>query len=108
MANDQLLRERITDTVCASLRPIPDVLAGWEGGSAAFDALDEYSDIDLNFLVNDEASLLTLYTAVAESLETISPIVMTHDAPPGRESSFCANSIHTEPNALRAECRSGT
>jgi len=84
MADDRLLRERITTTVCASLRPLPQVLAGWEGGSAAFAALDEYSDIDLNFLVDDGASLDTLYAAVARSLETVSPIAVSHDAPPGR------------------------
>ena len=53
---------------CGAREPLPDVLAGWEGGSAAFGAVDSYSDIDLFFLVNDNASFEQLYDTVAASL----------------------------------------
>ena len=84
MIIDHSLRDRISRAVCGALRPLPNVLAGWEGGSAAFGALDTYSDIDLNFLVDTDASLDPLYAAAEKSLEIVSPIIASHAAPPGR------------------------
>jgi hypothetical protein len=54
---DHALRARISDALCRVLEPLPEVLAGWEGGSAAFGALDGYSDIDLNYLVAAAAEM---------------------------------------------------
>jgi hypothetical protein len=62
--NDELnrsLRDRIAAPSAMRLKPLPHVLAGWEGGSAAFGALDRYSDIDLTFLVDDEVPFEQLY-----------------------------------------------
>lgn len=67
-----------------ALEPLPDVLAGWEGGSAAFGALDAYSDVDLNFLVSDGVSFDVLYGHAERSLATVSPVVASHSVPPGR------------------------
>jgi hypothetical protein len=78
------LRNQVSAAICAALRPLPDVLAGWEGGSAAFGTLDAYSDLDLNFLVTDEISTDRLHAVAANAMATVSPIGMTHDAPPGR------------------------
>lgn len=78
------LREQISGVVCSALEPLPDVLAGWEGGSAAFGAIDSYSDIDLFFLVNDNASFDHLYATVASSLRGLSPITLCHDGAAGR------------------------
>ena len=78
------LRDRITDAVCKALLPLPHVLAGWEGGSAAFDLVDEYSDIDLNFLLDDTAQADPFYAVVESALDTVSPISASHPAPPGR------------------------
>ena len=72
---DQTLRARISAVVCHALEPLPEVLAGGESGSAAFDALDGYSDIDLNYLVADTADVDRLYGLAEESLTTISPII---------------------------------
>lgn len=58
--------------VCNALRPLPQVLAGWEGGSAAFDLVDEYSDIDLNFLLEDAAPVDPAHAVVESALSTIS------------------------------------
>ena len=84
MIVDQALRDRITTVVCDALRPLPEVLAGWEGGSAAFDAVDGYSDIDLNFIVRDDASFDTLYACAERALATISPIAASYTPPKGR------------------------
>ena len=67
-----------------ALRQSPHVLAGWESGSAAFDLVDEYSDIDLNFLLDEASAEDSFYAAVEAALETVSPIAATHSAPPGR------------------------
>ena len=81
---DGTLRDRITDAVSNALRPLSHVLAGWESGSAAFDLVDEYSDIDLNFLLDDAAPEDEVYAAVESALESVSLIAARHAAPPGR------------------------
>ena len=81
---DHSLRDRISSAICAALSPLPEVLAGWEGGSAAFGASDAYSDIDLNYLVDDRASLEDLYASAESALEAVSPITASHFVPPGR------------------------
>ena len=82
--SDLPLRARIASAVSDVLRPLPAVLAGWEGGSAAFGAVDAHSDIDLEFLVADDASLDVLYTSAERGIETVSPIVATHTPLTGR------------------------
>ena len=71
MMIDQSLRDRISTAITEALRPLPIVFAGWEGGSAAFAAVDEYSDIDLAYLVADDASFELLYTSAEHALETV-------------------------------------
>jgi hypothetical protein len=78
------LRDQITGAVCRALEPFSDVVAGWEGGSAAFGLIDNYSDIDLFFLVNDNASHEPLYAAVEDALRGVSPVVASHYVAPGR------------------------
>lgn len=63
---------------------MPAVLAGWEGGSAAFDSNDAYSDLDLEFLVADDAPLDELYASAERALATVSPIVASHTPSLGR------------------------
>ena len=82
--NNDGLRGAICAAVAEALSQRPDVLAGWEGGSVALGALDAYSDIDLNFLVTDGASLDVLYSAVEDALQKVSPVSASHVAPPGR------------------------
>jgi hypothetical protein len=84
MMINQSLRDRISTAITEALRPLPMVFAGWEGGSAAFAAVDEYSDIDLGYLVADDASFELLYASAEHALETVSHITGSHDAPPGR------------------------
>ena len=81
---DANLRGRITRAVSNALQPLACVLAGWESGSVAFDLADEYSDIDLNFLLDDASPIDPFYAAVEAALESVSPIVASHSQPPGR------------------------
>jgi hypothetical protein len=78
------LREQLTLAICHALEPLSSVLAGWEGGSAAFGEVDAYSDIDLNFLIDDAVAVDLLYAAAESALGTVSPIVASHFVPPGR------------------------
>jgi hypothetical protein len=84
MIIDYSLRNRIATAVSDALRPIPSVLAGWEGGSAAFGGVDAYSDIDLEYLVADDASFELLYTSAEGAIETVSAITATHTPLTGR------------------------
>jgi hypothetical protein len=82
--SDHSLRSRIATAVTEALRPRPDVLAGWEGGSAAFGAVDAYSDIDLGYLVADDVPFERLYEVAERALQTVSEIVGSHTPLKGR------------------------
>jgi hypothetical protein len=81
---DHSLRSRIATAVTEALRPLPTVLAGWEGGSAAFGKVDAYSDIDLGYLVADDVPFERLYEVAERALQTVSPIVSSHTPLKGR------------------------
>jgi hypothetical protein len=81
---DYSLRGRILSAVTEALKSHPTVLAGWEGGSAAFSAVDDYSDIDLEFVVADDASLELLYASAEEAIGMVSPITASHTPTSGR------------------------
>jgi hypothetical protein len=78
------LRGRISSELSEALKAIPGILGGWEGGSAAFGALDNYSDLDLFYLVAEGVSIEDLYASAEKVLETVSPIRLKYTAPPGR------------------------
>lgn len=84
MTSDHALRDRISKAVTEALRPLPTVFAGWEGGSAGFGAVDAYSDIDLEYLVADDASFEPLYAIAEEAIGTVSPITARHTPLKGR------------------------
>jgi hypothetical protein len=81
---DHSLRTRIAQAVTEALRPLPAVLAGWEGGSAAFGVVDAYSDIDLGYLVADDASFDDLYSSAETAMAAVSPITARHTPLLGR------------------------
>jgi hypothetical protein len=81
---DQSLRNRISNAVTQALRPLPAVFAGGEGGSAAFGAVDAYSDIDLEYIVADDASFDDLYAVAERAIEAVSPITASHTPLKGR------------------------
>lgn len=103
---DCTLRDRITDALSNALQPLPHVLAGWESGSVAFDLLDAYSDIDLNFLLDDAASVDPLYAVVESALETVSPITACHYEAPGITVSIARVRGYRRRNVPRTEALS--
>ncbi|MCB0713665.1 MAG: nucleotidyltransferase domain-containing protein [Ignavibacteriae bacterium] len=49
-----MTRETILERLRSTLEPLSYVDAMWEGGSAAFNRVDEWSDIDVQVICNDE------------------------------------------------------
>jgi predicted nucleotidyltransferase len=67
------MRQRILEVIIATLQPKDFVLALWQGGSAAHGHTDEWSDIDIQVIVEDERVQET-FDILEESLKTISEI----------------------------------
>jgi predicted nucleotidyltransferase len=67
------MRQRILETIIANLEPKYFVLALWQGGSAAHGYTDEWSDIDIQVIVED-AHVQETFEIVEDSLKTISEI----------------------------------
>lgn len=68
-----LARGRILAALRAALEPLPFARAFWEGGSAAFGRLDEYSDLDLHVDAEDDR-VEDVFRAVEGALQALSPI----------------------------------
>ncbi|MBW4680975.1 MAG: nucleotidyltransferase domain-containing protein [Microcoleus vaginatus WJT46-NPBG5] len=67
------MRAVILETIIAALQPIDWVLALWQGGSAAHGYTDEWSDIDIAVIVEDNRVQDT-FDILEQSLKTISDI----------------------------------
>jgi len=74
----KLTRDIILQTLIDALEPRDYVHAFWEGGAAAFERLDEWSDIDLYLVVDDEKTDET-FLAVEEALRSLSPIEQKYE-----------------------------
>lgn len=77
MGKNRLTRALIIRTLVDALKPVEYVRAFWEGGAPAFNRVDEWSDIDLYLVVDDEKVDET-FLAVEEALESLSPIKQKH------------------------------
>lgn len=75
-----LTRQQITTALKEGLEPVEYINAMWEGGSAAFNRLDEWSDIDLQFDVDDDKVEET-FQAIQSILEQLSPIDLLYRTP---------------------------
>jgi predicted nucleotidyltransferase len=76
--NDALSREMIIQSLGGVLQKLPYVQASWEGGSAAFNRVDEWSDIDL-YVVVDDAMVPPTFEVVERTLTALSPIRIRHE-----------------------------
>jgi len=66
-----ITREQLTSALSAALQPLPWVYALWEGGSASFDRLDQWSDLDL--MIDCEPERVDdAFSTVEEILGTLS------------------------------------
>lgn len=76
----KLDRDTIIQALVKALEPLDYVYAFWEGGAAAWNRIDEWSDIDLYLAVNDE-KVDEAFFATEKALESLSPIKQKYDVP---------------------------
>ena len=84
MKSKRLAREDVTDAMTTSLRRFHFVRAFWEGGSAAYNRVDRWSDLDLYLLV-DERKVSSTFKIVESTLRALSPISLTYEVESGFE-----------------------
>ncbi len=78
MNRKKLTRDILIQTLVDALEPLNYIHAFWEGGAAAFERIDEWSDIDL-YLVVDDAKVNETFLAVEEALISLSPIKLKYE-----------------------------
>lgn len=71
-------RATLLDHLRQLVLSLPEVIAAWEGGSAAFDYGDDWSDIDAVLIVED-AELEAVFCAIELGLQRLSPLALRHD-----------------------------
>ena len=77
---EQLDRAVLIDKIVECLKPLDYVHALWAMGSASFDRVDEWSDIDTMAIVSDD-SVEETFTAIEKMLENISTIEYKYRRP---------------------------
>lgn len=77
-ADDAVSREMVLDSLSKDLEPLDYVHAFWEGGATGYGRLDEWSDMDLYVLVDDDR-VGEAFIAVERSLESLAPIEIKYD-----------------------------
>jgi len=81
MSNRLLItREAILKALRDALEPLDYVQAMWEGGAAAFDRVDEWSDIDLQIDVDDDR-VADVVEIAERALTSLAPIAVKYDFP---------------------------
>lgn len=78
MAPHILTREEIVQSLRRDLESLDYIYAFWQSGSIAFNRVDEWSDIDLYLVVEDEKVQET-FANVEESLTSLSPIEQKYE-----------------------------
>lgn len=75
-----LARESILAAIRSTLEPLDVVHAMWEGGAAAFDRVDRWSDIDLQVVCDDDA-VDEVFRRTEAAMESLSPIELKYEIP---------------------------
>lgn len=76
----KLTRDRILQALVGVFKPLDYVHAFYEGGAAAFDRVDEWSDIDVYIVVDDEKVEET-FLVFEKALKSLSPIKQKYKLP---------------------------
>ncbi|HIJ17633.1 MAG TPA: hypothetical protein HA364_07665 [Thermoplasmata archaeon] len=71
-------RDMVLDSMSRTLMPLGYVHALWEGGAISHGRLDEWSDIDLYVLVDDD-KVREAFDAIEGTLTSLSPIAIKYD-----------------------------
>ncbi len=80
MSTPIIAREQIIQALINVLEPLDYVYAMWEGGAAAFNRIDQWSDLDLQVDAADKRSA-DVFTAIEQALTTLSPIDLKFELP---------------------------
>lgn len=80
MPKDPIDRGRIIEEIGRALEALPWVDALWEGGSAAFDRVDAWSDLDLQAVAEDRR-VAELFEVVEGTLSALSRIKSVYRVP---------------------------
>lgn len=98
-------RDTILSALVEALTASPDVLAIWEGGSAARQQLDDYSDIDLQIICEDDAveHLFSLIEGTLEGVDSIDK-KMRIPEPTWHGHSQCFYHLEGTPPTLLIDC----
>jgi hypothetical protein len=75
-----LTREEILSALEGALKPLDQVYALWEAGAAAFDRIDQWSDIDLMVVVQDDY-VTQAWDVIESTLKELSPIDLRFELP---------------------------
>ncbi len=75
-----LSREDILNAMRSVLEPLDTVHAMWEGGAAAFGRVDQWSDIDVQVICDDD-SVPDVFERVEKALVDLSPIDLKYRIP---------------------------
>lgn len=73
MSEVDIDRKTIIDKIITTLKPLNFAYAMWEGGAAAYNRVDDWSDINLNIVVNDDY-VEEIFNAVDNALKSLSTI----------------------------------
>jgi hypothetical protein len=80
MQNSSLKREQVIRALREKLEPLDFILAMWEGGAAAFNRIDDYSDIDIQVAADDDR-VAEVFPKVESVLLSLSPIELRYEIP---------------------------
>lgn len=80
MKGKKLSHDIIIRALADALKPLDYIYAFWEGGAIAFNRVDEWSDIDV-YLVVDDDNVDQAFLDVERALRSLSPIKQKYDVP---------------------------
>jgi len=75
-----LSREKVLSALVGALEPLSHVHAFWEGGAAGFDRVDQWSDADVQMVVEDDRVEET-FEVIEETLRSLSEIDVKYRLP---------------------------
>jgi hypothetical protein len=80
MSQSTVTRQTILTALREALEPLDYIHAMWEGGAAAFNRIDEWSDIDLQ-VDADDGRVADVVEVVERALLSLAPIALKYDFP---------------------------
>lgn len=76
----EITRQDILTGLRQALEPLPYVNAMWEGGAAAFDRVDEWSDLDLQVDAQDDQTAAA-WQAIEQGITALAPVILRYEIP---------------------------